>query len=405
MPLLLDPVEQVIANLQNNNSSNKTSSSVNTELSQETIRKCQSAFRTMRIHNRPGCFGRHDHDLTRAAALLEYVVRETEGTKIPIKTLAQASFLKLANFQKLHQLVGNFLVNTSASKLKRSSLLSASNHNNSSSSSGRHKLLPSSIPSLAIKFGPYVKDPTGYASQAQDLFQKIEHHAKTQMASASDSRAQLYDLQQYQRAYEAACFYVVVTNTQKSSARQDHPDGDASEKSTLDLQTLLDASTDFTEIQFKHVYKYIEKLLEEFKQQQKKNKANKNKNKKRSSKEDNATTKGTAKGKNKRQRIGVAEASSSSSSLPAASIETAMSLLDRIDHHYDDSNDGQIGTQESSLIRAAFAPSFLNWKETILSKARKEAREAASQKQTEMNDSEAIAHAADAVLKRFGILQ
>ena len=403
MPLLLDPVEQVIANLQNNNSNNKTSN-VNTELSQETIRKCQSAFRTMRIHNRPGCFGRHDHDLTRAAALLEYVVRETEGTKIPIKTLAQASFLKLANFQKLHQLVGNFLVNTSASKLKRSSLLSASNHNNSSSSSGRHKLLPSSIPSLAIKFGPYVKDPTGYASQAQDLFQKIEHHAKTQMASASDSRAQLYDLQQYQRAYEAACFYVVVTNTQKSSARQDHPDGDASEKSTLDLQTLLDASTDFTEIQFKHVYKYIEKLLEEFKQQQK-NKANKNR--KRSTKDDNATTKGTAKGKNKRQRIGVAEASSSSSSLPAASIETAMSLLDRIDHHHDDSNDGQLGMQESSLIRAAFAPSFLNWKEAILSKARREAREAAgaNQNQAEMDDSEAIAHAADAVLKRFGILQ
>ena len=224
------------------------------------------------------------------------------------------------------------------------------------------------------------------------------------MASASDSLAQLYDLQQYQRAYEAACFYVVVTNTQKPSARQDHPDGDASEKSTLDLPTLSDASTDFTEIQFKHVYKYIEKLLEEFKQQQKKNKANKNKNKKRSSKEDNATTKGTAKGKNKRQRTGVVE-ESSSSSLPAASIETAMSLLDRIDYHHDDSNDGQLGMQESSLIRAAFAPSFLNWKEAILSKARKEAREAASQKQTEMNDSEAIAHAADAVLKRFGILQ
>jgi hypothetical protein len=386
MPLLLDPVEQVIANLKSEK-----------EVSQETLRKCQSAFRTMRIHNRPGCFGRHDHDLTRAAALLEYVIRETEGRKIPLKNLAQASFLKLVNFQKLHQLVGNFLVNTSAQKRSEETYsLQNSASNGAGSGKDRHKLLPSSIPSLAIKFGPYVRDPTGFASKAQDLFSQIERHAKGMNASAS--RQQLYDLQRYQRAYEAACFYIVATKEKKPNKASSY-DQDGEEKS-LDLATLLEASTEFTELQFRHVYKYIEGLLEVFKEK-KAAKKTQAASKKRTSEEAAKATKGK-----KRQRTSGVTAEDK---LPAASVETALSILDQIDQAQDLNDATEHSSRENAIIRAVFSPSFLDWKEQILSKSKKASRETLHKEcgtpLDDISDSQALAHAADAALLQFGLLQ
>ena len=103
----------------------------------------------MKIHNRQGTFGKHDQDVSRAAVLLEYIIREEEGGfKIPSKKVVKASFMKEANFVKLYQMVGNFLANSASTRRKGPT---ARNY-------GRTNLQESSIPSLAIRLGNFVQD-------------------------------------------------------------------------------------------------------------------------------------------------------------------------------------------------------------------------------------------------------
>jgi hypothetical protein len=217
------------------------------EISQKTIQQTQDALRILKFKNPNGSFGKQDNDLKRTFALLEYVVREMEGHKIPMGRLAKAACMKEKDFVKFHQLVGNFRENTSSSK----PALSTKDTN-------KDAVVPqSSLPSLAIKLGPYVEDSNGVALRANRLFENLLRSAKSMQTSTGSY--QLQDMKKHQKTYEAACFFLVATRNKTTKSCPSRDRGDEEEKQ-LDVSALLKVSTDFTENEFKDVLEHIKTL-------------------------------------------------------------------------------------------------------------------------------------------------
>jgi hypothetical protein len=217
------------------------------EISQKTIQQTQDALRILKFKNPNGSFGKQDNDLKRTFALLEYVVREKEGHKIPMGRLAKAACMKEKDFVKFHQLVGNFRENASSNR----PALSTKDTN-------KDAVVPqSSLPSLAIKLGPYVEDSNGVALRAKRLFENLLRSARSMPTSTG--RYQLQDMKTYKKTYEAACFFLVATRnkTTKSCPSRDRS---VEEEKQLDVSTLLQVSTDFTENEFKDVLDHIKTL-------------------------------------------------------------------------------------------------------------------------------------------------
>lgn len=346
----------------------------------------------MNLHNRQGTFGKHDRDVSRAAALLEYIVREEEdGFKILLKNLAKASFMKEANFVKLHQVVGNFRANSASSTRRKGP---------AERNFSRTALQQSSIPSLAIRLGNYVHDPNGFARRAQNLFQGIQEHAKSMGVDAS--RQQLYDMLRYQTAYEAACFFLIATK-EKTVVHRHSSDNDGGEEKALDEATILDKCTAFTELEFKHVLRHAEKLMQEMKGGASKQPPSATA-KRHESKYAKRAAALISQKPSKRTKVGAHHSTS------RASIDTTMALLEQVenadDYILEDSRPATI--QDTSRIPHA-SPNFLAWKEKTLFEARKMAREEI-QKETgepaaDISDDSAIAHAADDVLRRYRLIQ
>jgi hypothetical protein len=357
---------------------------------------CHLAFRMMNLHHRLGTSGKHDREHGRAAALLEYIVREEEdGFKIPPKKLAKASFMKDENFVKLHGWVGKFRANSASS----------------TRNTRRTALEESSIPSLAIRLGNFVQDPNGFARRAQNLFQDIQEHAKSMMG-VDASRNQLYDMVRYQKAYEAACFFLIATKD-KTVVHRHSSDNDGGEEKALDEATILDKCTAFTALEFKLVLRQTETLMEEMKE------VASNvveKVKKVASKEPSAAITKIPESKyakraaalvsqkpSKRTKVGAHHSTS------RASVDTTTALLEQVENA-DDSilEDSRRATTEDSSRIPHASPNFLAWKEKTLFEARKMAR-VEIQKETEepaadISDDRAIDHAADAVLRRHGLI-
>ena len=342
----------------------------------------------MKIHNRQGTFGKHDQDVSRAAALLEYIVREEEGGfKIPLKKLAKASFMKEANFVKLHQVVGNFRANSASTSRKGPA----------ERNSSRTHLQESSIPSLAIRLGNFVQDPNGFARRAQNLFNDIQEHSKSMGVDAS--RQQLIDMVRHQKAYEAACFLLIATKD-KSVVHRHSSDNDGGEKA-LDEATLLDKCTAFTARIFQQVHRHTEKLVEEMEEVASKEPASEPVKKPESIYVKRAAALVSQKS-SKRTKVGAHHSTS------RASVDATMALLERVENA-DDSilDDSRPATTEKASRIPHASPNFVAWKEKILSEARRMAREEI-QKETgepaDVSDDMAITHAADAVLRRHGLM-
>jgi hypothetical protein len=346
----------------------------------------------MKLHNRHGTFGKHDRDVSRAAALLEYIVREEEGGfKIPLKKLAKASFMKEPNFVNLHQVVGNFRANSTSTRRKGPA---------ERNSSRRGALEESSIPSLAIRLGNFVQDPNGFARRAQNLFNAIQVHAKSMGVDAS--REQLHDMVRYQKAYEAACFLLIATKD-KTIVHRHSSDNAGGEEIALDEATLLEKCNAFTPNIFKHVHKHTEKLMEEMQEV-----ASKEPSSAPAKNPESRYVKRVAalvpQKSSKRTKVGAHH------SISRASADTTMALLERVENA-DDSilEDSQPATTDNASRKPHASPNFLAWKEKTLFEARKMARDEiqkdTGQSAADISDDMAIAHAADAVLRRHGLIQ
>jgi hypothetical protein len=225
-------------------------------ISSKVLQETQSALRLLKIKTPIGSLGKQDNDLKRACALLEYIVREREGFKIPMNRLARAACMKERDFQKFHELVGNFRGSfASAQSNQTSRLLKLGGKQIRKFHSNQ-----SSIPSLAIKLGSYVQDSNGVSIAAIKLFERIERH--TQNMAASERGYQLRDMKEHQKSYEAACFYLAATSDKfvKSHKRIQNDDDDNKQ---LQVADILNCSTDFTSAEFKNILDHVQNLCKE----------------------------------------------------------------------------------------------------------------------------------------------
>jgi hypothetical protein len=373
------------------------------KISPKVIQQTQNALRMLKLKNPRGSFGKQDNDLKRACALLEYIAREKEGFKIPMEKLAKAACMKEKEFVKFHQIIGNFRENVSSKS-------SSSSKANGNDAEGQQK---SSIPLLSIKLGPFVQDSNGAAVRAQRLFDNILSYAKKM--SKTESRYQVRDMRTYQKTYEAACFYFEATRDQTTNSRPLQNQEDEDEK-RLEISTVLDVSTDFTSMEFKNVLGHIQNLSEEME-----------------SASDNHDT-GEAASKNqvsnkKRKNIIIAK------KLPAkrsklgallseepASIAT-LDLLEKVSEEQNIRNDLLKKVNGEQNIRndereiwddvdsphRSYSPVFLEWKQKLLAKAIKAAKEALVKKSTdseqEISYERALNRAATDVLRSHDLLQ
>lgn len=211
------------------------------KIPQKLLQETQSALRLFKLKHPSGSLGRSDNDLRRACALLEYVVREHGGIKIPMKQLSRAACMKEHEFTKFHQSVGNF--RRSGSRVTKDISVP----------------LPeaSTIPSLTIKLGSYIKDPNGVALRALNLFQTLTRHA--QELPATERGHQLRDIQDHRKAYEACCFFIAATSESvvKSKSTQDFNEDD---NKRLQIQSIIDASNDFTVATFKSILQHVQSI-------------------------------------------------------------------------------------------------------------------------------------------------
>jgi len=148
-----------------------------------------------------------------------------------------------------------------------------------------------------------VSDSNGVARRAQQLYQEILHYVRHTMAPTQRLH-QLNDMERFQSAYEAACFYLEATHhqpvfsttttsssssstsSQAASKRttnrhhqhynhhkhhnnnhhnpsMDQHDDDSEDQKRLEISTLLDVSTDFTPSEFKNVLEHVQTMVQD----------------------------------------------------------------------------------------------------------------------------------------------
>ena len=383
MSVHLDPVKLVLEKLK-----------IERKISSKSIRQTQSALRLMNLQIPLGQFGKHDQDFRRAAALLEYIVREEEGYKIPYKQLALAALLKESNFVKLHETIGKFRqttkTNTSSSDPITKHKKNAENFDRGENKKNdRTSMQGSSIPSLALRLGNLIQDPNRSIKKAEELFQDIRQHAKNM---GSDSgRQQLYDMKRYQSAYEAACLYLVASSDKSLSKNTSNNANDVGGENNagLDVESVLDASTDFTNLEFKQVLRHVEKVFEAIGPTRKDAPAI-FRNKRHISMDSRLPSKSSDK------RIKSAKNNKSD--------VIAKALMDRIEKANELGNDITSEFEAESNLPSN-EPEFLVWKETTLFEARNSAKDIlhkeTGEAKSEIDDARALARAAEDVLKRF----
>jgi hypothetical protein len=204
----------------------------------------------------------------------------------------------------------------------------------------------------------------------------------------------------YQKAYEAACFLLIATKD-KSVVHRHSSENDGVEEKALDEATLLDKCTAFTVKVFQQVHRHTEKLMEEMEEV-----ASKEPSSEPTKKPESIYVKRGAalvsQKSSKRTKVGAHHSTS------RAPVDTTMALLERLENA-DDSilDDSRPATTENTSRIPHAPPKFVAWKEKTLFEARKMAREEI-QKETgepaDISDDMAIAHAADAVLRRHRLI-
>lgn len=215
------------------------------QIQPKLLQETQSALRLLKLKHPNGSFGKQDNDLKRACALLEYVVRERGGIKIPMKQLARAACMREKDFAKFHHTIGNFR------RSGRASQAAKGRDNNRSLTEA------STIPFLTIKLGSYVQDPNGVAQRAVKLFQTLAKHA--QELPATERGHQLRDIHDHRTAYEASCFFIAATPDAVVKTNSMN-NGDDDDNKRLQIQHVIDASNDFTHSEFNSILKHVQSI-------------------------------------------------------------------------------------------------------------------------------------------------
>lgn len=288
------------------------------------ITATRDLVRLLRTKMAVGTFGSQDRDDTRAAVMLDYVVRSRSNndgiggggggatSSFQLKDLAKSVGVKESTFKKLHATMGHYYHDLCRKKepkraagqgpnnfnsKKRKEISSGSNVNptttkqlqtnpptattttrrqqpSTSSTSSRRRMPESILPSLAIRLAGHLADPHGVARRARVLFHDIYAHALASLPSAVDRRGQEYDFHRYWSAYQASVLYHVAT----SAAQESHSNhrttahGGAADDETavrpLKLEDLVKACPDFTYMELKEKIPCVTKWADEIREKQ-----------------------------------------------------------------------------------------------------------------------------------------
>jgi len=290
----------------------KLASAVN-DISDTVVQKAAEHLRVLETRVTTGKLGKADRKESRAAVLLDLAYRQETGKRLPWNSLAAAIGVKVANLDQLQQKINNYIhdphrvtsatssqtvavasteklpVATSHSGKKRarsdqpSSSSSLNDRNRTTRVTGSHSHQAASahnnngdrIDALAIRLSDHLIDPHGACKRARQLLADMRDWiARDPSLSASARRGEMYDLQRYARAYEAAALYVVSStpqhlagNNSNSTNRtrrnqEDDDEQEGGEQRPMELDDLMDASTEFTNLELKQVLPHVVKMAE-----------------------------------------------------------------------------------------------------------------------------------------------
>ena len=313
-----------------------------------------------------------------------------------MKDLASACCLTAKNFKVLHQIVGNHRGPPMRSTQSEPPSKFATRPLLPSSSLTRDRDYESSIPSIAIKLGSFVQDPCGSASRAEQLFFKIRDFAKTRMERRRGS-GQVADMRTHKAAYEAVCFYLIVTKEKLASKPQRSLNGNSEhagdEERDLGVDDVLRACKQFTPDEFKQILRHTEKLLDEMKQLKKREQPAGVAPSRKPFGRDHPMSKASRK-RPKGATNSMYEPVSEFSEAFLTDIEMAEEKQELVNEPYG------FGPSNSS----SYPESFLNWRRKVLAEAKELARDAiqseTGESGAEISDERAIAHAAEKVLSQ-----
>jgi hypothetical protein len=248
--ILSDAVQQVVDKLANKRG---------IHISVPVQEQAREQLRILAARVTVGRLGVTDRAERRAAVVLEYACRQqrqtgsssssdgpttTAAVRLSLKDLAAITGVKLVQFELLHKTIGNYLQNNSSAALQRrggvasrssipttkraagatATVATMSSNNRQArdltqaaqdTNHKRRKLRsaderPNRIPDLALRLAAFTADPYGFARSAVTLLKDLETHVQA-LPSVHERRGHLYDMTRYRAAYEAACFYHIVT--------------------------------------------------------------------------------------------------------------------------------------------------------------------------------------------------
>ena len=253
-----------------------------TDLPREIVEATRASLRVSKIRNRIGCFGKYDNERKRGCALLEYEVRDYNMNNniridIPMERLAKAAFMKLKDFRDFHDMIGNFRENLRAESMmsetknkirndSKNDVVESRTASTATSKSGI-RINKSSISSLAIQLGAFVPNSSNIALRATILFREIIE--LLEKSSRKDGIYGLRDVQNNQRSYEAACFYLIATSEREENdndsirryQRCSKERGNGDENQELDLMTFMDVTN--VSSKFEMILNYVSELRNE----------------------------------------------------------------------------------------------------------------------------------------------
>jgi hypothetical protein len=224
-------------------------------ISKELLDSAKAKFRLLSVKAaQPGQLGKGDSQESRAALILEQVVRmDGRRQKLSLQMLTKVVGVNRKNLEALQLKVDNYLTETILSGRVNGHVISSKRNISTisvgktvsiSSNSSIHSLSsrslrseqqakPSSIPLLSIKLGSLMEDSHGFCQRAEELFSDIQAHIQTsQTINEHHRRDYKADLSKHQTAYEAVCFFLIATSLGISS-KSDH---------SLTVHDVLDAS-------------------------------------------------------------------------------------------------------------------------------------------------------------------
>lgn len=227
-------------------------------ISKDLLTTANDQFRVLGIKAPQGQLGKGDSQESRAALILERVVRmDGSEQKLDLAILARAVLISRTHLEKLQLKVDNYLTETKTPKSSQASSnrggsgkaslgINSNELDSHRSRRGAQGPKPSSIPQLSIKLGSFVDDSHGFCQKAQQLYRDIETHIKTSpLINEHTRRDHKGELVRHQVVYEAVCFFLVA------SASSSHTNNNKSE--LLQVNHVLDA-TGIPSLLWRHIF-------------------------------------------------------------------------------------------------------------------------------------------------------